>query len=155
MNTINYSNDNQLDKLSIGGGRIAYLDILKCLAIVYVVKGHVDGMKLGISTYDTLRGCIEYTFQMPLFFFISGMFASRGIAKGKCLHVLLMEKAKTLLWPAILFFCIFALVKDGRVNMPTEGLGCFWFTFTLFECFAIYYLFAYFLRRHTKLLNIL
>lgn len=149
-----YNTDNQMNK-QVMESRTAYFDVLKCLAIVFVVIGHVDSMKLEISTYDTLRGCIEYTFQMPLFFFISGIFANHGIDKGEPLLVLLWKKVKTLFWPALVFSCIYLLVKEGRVGIPTTGLGCFWFTFTLFECFVIYYVFAYLLRGHRKLLNVL
>lgn len=137
------------------GGRLGFLDVLKCLAIVFVVMGHIDGMKIGVDTYSTLWGSIRYTFQMPLFFFISGMFAGRGIDKGEALHILIWKKIKTLVWPAIIFFCLCSLAEGRAIVFPSKGLGYYWFTFTLFECFLIYYITAYFLKGRTITLNLL
>ncbi len=78
--------------------RYGYIDALKCLAIIFVVIGHIDGMKIGVGAYDTLRGHIEYTFQMPLFFFMSGMFASHGIDRGEKLISLRSEYVSRLLY---------------------------------------------------------
>lgn len=136
-------------------GRQGYLDVLKCLAIVFVVMGHIDGMKIGVDTYDTLWGSIRYTFQMPLFFFISGMFASHGINKGIALHQLIWNKIKTLVWPALIFFVLCSLAEGRAIVFPSSGLGYYWFTFTLFECFFIYYILACLFKGRTLLLNIL
>ena len=134
--------------------RRGYLDVLKCLAIIFVVMGHIDGMKLGIDTYSTAWGCVRYTFQMPLFFLISGMFASRGLDKGIGIHMLIWQKVKTLVWPAVIFFVLFSLAEGRTIEFPAQGLGCYWFTFTLFECFLIYYVLA-FLLKSKRLLNLL
>lgn len=135
--------------------RYGYLDALKCLAIIFVVMGHIDGMKIGVDTYSSVWGCIRYTFQMPLFFFISGMFASHGIDRGEKFYVLIWKKVKTLVWPAIIFYILCSLAEGETVEFPAEGLGYYWFTFTLFECFLIYYTLAYFLRSKKIVLNVL
>ena len=140
---------------SIDSNRKEYLDALKCLAIVLVVVCHIDGMKIGVGEYETLWGSIRHTFQMPLFFFISGMFARNGIDKRIPLQILLWKKVKMLLWPAIIFEIIMSLVIGNNINLPSTGTGYYWFTFTLFECFLIYYIFAYIFRTKKNILNIL
>lgn len=142
--------------ISAGGVRQGYLDALKCLAILFVVVGHVDGMKIGINAYDTLWGCIRYTFQMPLFFFISGMFACHGIDRGTPLHLLIWNKIKTLLWPALVFDTIMSLsigITPGLLLFARNGF--YWFTITLFECFLIYYVIVYPLKAKRTISNIL
>lgn len=134
--------------------RKVYLDALKCLAICLVVVGHIDGLKIGVNEYETLWGCVRYTFQMPLFFFISGLFASHGIDRGDSFVVLLWNKIKTLLWPALLFETMMNLVLGMPIRFPSVGTGYYWFTFTLFECFFIYYLVANLLKSNFLWRNI-
>lgn len=131
--------------------RDGYIDVLKCLAIIFVVIGHIDGMKIGLGAYDTLRGHIEYTFQMPLFFFMSGMFAHHGIDRGERLLSLLWRKTRTLAWYSILFFIILAIFEHRKPSSLINGFGYYWFTFTLFECFCIYYILAFFLKRNKNI----
>lgn len=139
-----------------GAKRQGYLDALKCLAILLVVVGHIDGMKIGINEYDTLWGCVRYTFQMPLFFFISGMFAYNGIDRGTPLHLLIWNKIKTLLWPALLFDTIMSLVHGITPGMLLfSRTGFYWFTASLFECFLIYYMIVYPLKSRRTLSNII
>lgn len=60
---------------SLGGGRINYLDSLKFLGILLVIEGHVWDFGMGIETYDSLSGLMLYSFNMPIFFFVSGFLA--------------------------------------------------------------------------------
>ena len=57
------------------GKRICYLDALKCLGIILVVEGHVRQLGMGIKVYDTIPGLMLYSFNMPIFFFVSGLLA--------------------------------------------------------------------------------
>lgn len=64
--------------------RIVELDILRAMAILFVVMGHT---LMGSDVNRFLRGCI-YSFHMPLMFIISGFvaamsFAARPMA-GQC-----------------------------------------------------------------------
>ena len=45
-----------------GGGRIFYLDALKCFAILLVIEGHVRTLGMHIITGDILSGLMFYTF---------------------------------------------------------------------------------------------
>ena len=53
--------------MSTSCNRIVYIDIIKGIAIILVIMGHV------LSDPSLLRNAI-YTFHMPLFFIISGYF---------------------------------------------------------------------------------
>lgn len=57
------------------GGRINYLDSLKFLGFLLVIEGHVWDFGMGIETYDSLSGLMLYSFNMPIFFFVSGFLA--------------------------------------------------------------------------------
>ena len=50
--------------------RIKYIDKLKCLAIFFVVMGHIAELSMNITTtpFNYFKG----TFHMPLFMFLSG-----------------------------------------------------------------------------------
>ena len=71
----------KVNRISIWGagvGRISYLDALMCLGIILVIEGHVRQLGMGIKVYDTLPGMILYSFNMPLFFFVSGLLAYKS-----------------------------------------------------------------------------
>ena len=79
--------------------RLDWLDLLKCLAMLLVVFGHVN--KDVANT--TLRYYI-YSFHMPLFFIISGTAFYLQINKREySFKDMLKNKARTLLKPYLLF----------------------------------------------------
>lgn len=80
-------------------GRLEWLDVLKCIVMYLVVVGHA----VPKGTNDTL-GYYIYSFHMPLFFMISGMTFYLQCAKREfTLNKLIKNKAKTLLWPYLVF----------------------------------------------------
>jgi len=125
---------------SIGGGRICYLDALKCLGILLVIEGHVRGA-MGIKVYDSLSGLMFYTFDMPIFFFVSGFLAYKSQLTTKDFRSKIWQKFVYLVIPAIAFKMFSDWVRHENVfNAITDGFKGYWFTVTLFECFFIYYL---------------
>ena len=62
--------------------RIAYLDAIKCLAILLVIEGHVRATN-GFKPYDSLSGQMLYAPVMPLFFFVSGFLAYKQNMSAK------------------------------------------------------------------------
>ena len=56
--------------------RIDYVDKLKGLAIILVVMGHVMEQSFGIN--DMFSNWTYMSFHMPLFIFLSGMFALKS-----------------------------------------------------------------------------
>jgi len=83
-------------------GRAVWVDYLKGIGIILVVIGHVAGGLNGAgiipnsTTFDYSIRWI-YAFHMPLFFFASGLFACRSLARGR--SQLIKSKAMTLLYP--------------------------------------------------------
>lgn len=123
-----------------GGGRINYLDAIKCLGILLVIEGHVRLFGMGLETYDTLPGLMLYTFNMPLFFFVSGFLAyKQKFFLGDTIDKT-WKKFVLLVIPAVIFF-VFRNLKDhlNPLDLFTIGAGGYWFTITLWECFVIYY----------------
>ena len=128
--------------------RVALVDIARAIAMFLVFFGH-----LGDSWFPALRQVLAaiYTFHMPLFFLLSGLFFKPGIPFG----ALLRRRGKTLLVPYYAFSC-FALVgpivklvrpslytqigKSTAVNpvddiigiMLAKGNSGLWFLWSLF-----------------------
>ena len=95
-----------------------------------------------IEAYDSIPTLMLYSFNMPLFFFISGYLAYREeIGKFDELKKI-GSKFVFLVIPAIAFysFSMFQQHGNGIFDFISDGLGKYWFTFTLFEIFLIYYI---------------
>lgn len=123
-----------------GGGRICYLDALRGLAILLVIEGHVRLFGFGIKSYDTMSALMLYSLDLPLFFFISGLFAYRPNLSTKEILNNIVKKLKFLVLPAIVFSVVSNLIKHQNVFNPLFfGFKKYWFTITLFECFLLYY----------------
>lgn len=121
-------------------GRIAYLDALKTFAILLVVEGHVRILGMGISPYDSLSGLLFISFELPIFFFVSGYLAFKESLSFKSACVNIKNKFFLLVIPAVVFRTILNVVENKDILSPLfEGFGKYWFTITLFECFFIYY----------------
>ena len=120
-----------------GGGRIFYLDLLKCVGILLVIYGHVELFGFGLRS--SIATDIIYTFNMPLFFFVSGFLAFKS---HKPLNYYLSntwKKISMLLIPTLIFSLFWALARQTEVNF-IGGFGKYWFGVALLECFVIYYI---------------
>lgn len=131
-----------------GGGRIKYLDALKCLGILLVIEGHVRQLGMGIKVYDTIPGLMLYSFNMPIFFFVSGLLAYKINLSFADTCKKIWQKFVFLVVPAIIFK-IFNDIASHHNPFDTiyTGFGRYWFTITLFECFLLYYSFILIFRR--------
>lgn len=128
--------------ITIGGGRLAYLDALKCLGIILVIIGHVQLFGMDIEAYTSCSTLMLYSFNMPLFFFVSGFlsFKEKAIGVPEGLKKL-KNKFLFLVIPAYVFYIAYNLWRgENKLDLFREGLGEYWFTFTLFEIFVIYYI---------------
>lgn len=129
--------------------RVEFLDIAKGIGILLVVYGHV---------YSPIREYI-FSFHMPLFVFISGLFFKEGIDVKN----FLISKANRILVPyfffALISWCIFTAVsyKQGNavelhkqvanitkifIGSGTNGNVALWFLGSLFAISAMYYAIA-------------
>lgn len=129
-------------------GRIAYLDALKAFAILLVIEGHVRILGMGISPYESLSGLMLYSFEIPIFFFVSGYLAFKETLPFRMLFKSVINKFLLLVIPAIVFRTVLNLVEHNSLLSPIyDGFGKYWFTITLFECFLVYYLIQSTLKR--------
>lgn len=125
-----------------GGDRLAYLDAIKCLGILLVISGHVQLFGMRIEAYDSVSTLMFYSFNMPLFFFVSGYLAFKKDAIGKFKELSKIgSKFIFLVIPAIAFYCFSRFQEQGCgiFDFLSGGFGKYWFTITLFEIFLIYY----------------
>ncbi|MDR1897827.1 MAG: acyltransferase family protein, partial [Prevotellaceae bacterium] len=86
--------------------RFQWVDIAKGIGIILVVYGHViRGIhSSGIIDDKTfyLSDTFVYSFHMPLFFVLSGLFFKRSLDKYKA-NGLFVEKCKSLVYPYIIW----------------------------------------------------
>lgn len=132
--------------------RLAYIDALKGLGIIFVIIGHLDAPYF-------LKSWI-YLFHMPLFFVLSGFFFS---GEKNTLRNFIVKKAKQLLYPYFTFGLIY-IIFDQSVIFFKNGfnykylvkqflalfygnyiwennyqyIGVLWFLVTLFSVSVIY-----------------
>lgn len=120
-------------------GRDETIDVLKGIAILLVVLGH-------IAAAPKLTSVI-YSFHMPLFIFISGYLAQHSLLFGKknakeiSWKRYLYSKTKQLLLPFVAWPCIIA----GLLNIPINFN--LWYLSCLFCLLEISYFFVKILRK--------
>jgi fucose 4-O-acetylase-like acetyltransferase len=105
------------------GGRDAWVDYAKAIGILLVVYGHVArglhnaGIHMDEASYTRVDS-IVYSFHMPLFFFLSGLFFFRSLnRRGPA--VLAANKLDTILYPYILWSLIQGLTEVGLARYTT------------------------------------
>lgn len=120
--------------------RIAYLDAIKCLAILMVIDLHIlEGN--GFKPYENLASQMLYAPVLPLFFFVSGFLAYKPSMSAKDVWNNIRRKFVLLVMPALVFRVGMDLMNQKNcLRLLTEGMHGYWFTIVLFECFLIYYL---------------
>lgn len=97
---------------------------------------------MGIKAYDSASTIMLYSFNMPLFFFVSGFLAFKKNTIGRIGELKKIgSKFVLLVIPAVVFSCFSRLQQGSNIfDFFSGGLGKYWFTFTLFEMFLIYYI---------------
>lgn len=148
--------------------RIAWVDTAKGIGITLVVYGHVArGLQnSGILSDSTLFQFLDasiYSFHMPLFFFLSGIFFSGSYQKYG--PGLITSKIATIVYPYIVWSLLQLGIKialGGYTNSPVGyktlltifwlPVEQFWFLYSLFLITAVHILFFY-LTDHIKILE--
>ncbi|GAX05144.1 fucose 4-O-acetylase [Secundilactobacillus pentosiphilus] len=135
--------------------RIDWVDVAKGLGILLVIYGHAiggimnsSGVQISRALYDTYN--VIYGFHMPLFFFLSGLFASKWVQREW--HLAFKQKALTLVIPYFIWTFITGTVMAISKRFTNSGLGFrnvlwspiapfseYWFLYVLFFSFVIYY----------------
>ncbi|WP_269518228.1 acyltransferase family protein [Alteromonas sp. BMJM2] len=133
--------------------REEWTDYAKAIGIVLVVYGHVArGLHesgIGIANkYHVLIDSIIYSFHMPLFFFLSGLFFYHSFAK-RGFFKLCLNKVDTIAYPYMLWTIIqgsigvlLASVTNGSANFSEvfsfwQPYAQFWFLYALFFVFVV------------------
>lgn len=134
--------------------RNAWVDYAKAIGIILVVYGHVArgvfnaGLPMDESRY-ILVDSIIYSFHMPLFFFLSGLFFYDSLVKrGKT--GLIVNKVDTIVYPFIVWSLLQGLIEvvlsnytNGEVTLSEvfsllwAPRAQFWFLYALFLVFVV------------------
>jgi fucose 4-O-acetylase-like acetyltransferase len=149
----------------LSGGRYKWVDYLKGIAVLLVVYRHVligvERTGLYVPDYLEKANMIFYSFRMPLFFILSGLFISGSFEK-RGLQTLLKIKTNTLLLPYLIWVfiqvtlqIIFAaytnsarsLIDYTYIFYQPRNLDQFWYLPALLNVTVIYLL----LKKNLKL----
>jgi len=137
-----------MDSIEAKTNRVKYFDVLKGVAIILVVMGHVVTYgiyKIDSSIFFRLAGLIH----MPLFFFISGWFSIR-ISKDGCLRIPDIKKRFLQLILPTIFISTIWIFYYPHSGLPKDldstfcGLwgnlwkNGYWFTPVLFCIISVY-----------------
>ena len=134
--------------------RHEWVDYAKCIGIFLVVYGHVSrgvynaGIEVPPGFYQWADSVI-YTFHMPLFFFLSGLFFYSSIQKKGSLK-LVFSKVDTIFYPYVIWSIFQGTVEvslssytNGSVlfsdvfSLLLEPRAQFWFLYSLFFIFIL------------------
>lgn len=134
--------------------RNSAVDIAKAIGIILVVYGHVmRGLyHSGISNssdFFSLSDSIIYSFHMPLFFFLSGLFFYGSVTKRGGRQFLL-NKVDTILYPYIIWSLIQGFIEVSASSYTNNSINIsdvvallwapraqFWFLYALFFIFVL------------------
>jgi fucose 4-O-acetylase-like acetyltransferase len=133
--------------------RSDWVDYAKAIGIILVVYGHIArglfnaGINIPESTYR-LADSVVYSFHMPLFFFLSGLFFYQSLSKRGSIG-LTLNKIDAIVYP-YLIWSILQGVVEARLSNYTNGdvafsdvfslwepRAQFWFLYALFFVFVV------------------
>ena len=136
--------------------RLQSIDILKLFAMFLVIWGHCAQFLLTSDYLDEPAYLYIYSFHMPLFVMISGLFVHRELSSAGDMGRLLLVRARQLLLPCVAWG---VLMSMGNLIQPLlNGTHVdksllstlytnFWFLKALFICFGLWYLSLFLLRK--------
>jgi fucose 4-O-acetylase-like acetyltransferase len=130
--------------------RLNWVDTARGIGIILVVyghalRGHVTAGAFDPAWHADMQDAVIYSFHMPLFFFLAGLFVRRSLSKGA--GIFLREKAVTLVYPYFLWSVVsvaLAMLAAGAVNSPKNADAMltlwqtpvfqYWFLYALALC---------------------
>jgi fucose 4-O-acetylase-like acetyltransferase len=137
--------------------RIDWIDYAKGIGIFFVVLGHVlRGLSGSVGLADLSRlQAIDawiYSFHMPLFFFLSGLFSK--ISEAKNTQRFLIDKLRNIVYPYVVWSGIIGVSRaasgksgENLLEFITnfwriiyQPIDIFWFLYTLFLISTFYFL---------------
>ena len=115
--------------------RIEYIDQLKGVAIIWVVMGHIAEKSMNITT--TPFNDFYHSFHMPLFMFLSGIFAFKSfyVWNGEEITNFIFKKALRILLPFLVIGGAYSLLYCNNLMDVYLGISSgYWFLPALFYC---------------------
>lgn len=155
----------------MGRNHIEWVDYAKGIGIILVVYGHVARgvLNAGIAVDKELLLLLDkliYSFHMPLFFFLSGLFFVGSLQK-RTTSGLIINKLHTLIYPYLLWSIIQLSMQIGLVEYTNfektfeniysflwQPSDHFWYLYTLFVMFSVYTL-AYYMTSSISFILVL
>jgi fucose 4-O-acetylase-like acetyltransferase len=146
--------------------RVGWVDHAKGIGIFLVVLGHVlgglqDASILHHSVWDEFVVRFIYSFHMPLFFFIAGLFVQRSA--NKPISRFFLDKLSVIVYPYFVWSFLQGIIEIASahyINHPTSALALlkiiyspikqYWFLYTLFIILMLYK-FSYDLKLSAKI----
>lgn len=134
--------------------RILWIDELKGFAIFLVIIGHVLISRF-LPQFQLVHTII-YSFHMPLFMFLSGIFAYKALeaVDNHCKKIFLQRKIRQLLLPCIsggVLLCLFH--RENFISQfLLKGGSYYWYLLTLLEFLTIILLSYFICRKYFMLL---
>jgi len=134
--------------------RIDWVDRAKGLAILFIVIGHVwhKLQKMHLDVPSQLYHAVDaflYSFHVPVFFFISGMFFCKALEKRSA-SVIIKNRARLLLYPYVIWSLLQTAVETAALSNPGQSVvfheflrilywprAHFWFLYDLFVMMAL------------------
>lgn len=132
--------------------RIEWLDVMKGIAIILVVLGH---MYNSMNLFSHPVNLWLHLFHMPFFFILSGFLAIKTTNRNLIENI--KNKFITLIIPFIVGGSIFSLTMEQSLNNYIFDLHhCgYWFLFSLFTCWIIFLPIQVFTRKCPNILKII
>jgi len=111
----------------MAGNRIVWVDYAKAIAIVLIVASHIQHqiMKMGLCAETEAYQFIDallYSFHVPLFFFLSGLFF-RGALLKRGLKLFALSKLRTILYPFIVWSLLQTAIEIVLSRSGGDGLS--------------------------------
>lgn len=130
--------------------RISWIDVTKGLAIILVVYGHVMQGLVAAGVLKSLEffrfsDSFVYSFHIPAFFLVSGLFVRQGVSRGA--KQFIKDKLATIAWPYLVWSVVAvvcAIFFRKYYNHPEsleprlllyilwQPIGLGWFLYVLF-----------------------
>lgn len=121
---------------ALHNSRLPWVDYLKGIAIVLVVYRHaLNGIGRSGLPIDTTLGyanMIFYSFRMPLFFILSGLFISGTLAK-RSVKTVLLDKFETLFYPYLIWSFIQVTLQIVFWQFANSDRGWEDYTYILYQ----------------------
>ncbi|MFT4155806.1 acyltransferase family protein [Parafilimonas sp.] len=116
--------------------RLYWIDYLKGIAIVLVVYRHsllgIQGSGELVPGYLESANMIFYSFRMPLFFMLSGIFASLSLRK-RTVKQYIESKFETLLYPYFIWATIQITLQIALSGFTNSNRGLIDYTYLLYQ----------------------